>query len=698
MKLKIRKRTLIFVLSPFVLGFLFALFGLIFIDIIKFPIDLSQYQPRELTKIYDINGEEISTLYAERREVASLDEMPEFAVNATIAIEDPYFYHHKGIRLKAILRAFVHNLKTLSVSQGGSTISQQLAKNMTNNMEKRLVRKIKEAFFTLKIEKTYTKDQIVELYINQINYGYGNYGVALASRAYFDKLPIELTIAEAALIAGLPQRPTYFYPHRHLERALKRQKTVLSRMFKYGFITEDEYTIAKKEKIILKKQEKKKRFAPYFIDHLIKELVVKYGYAATFNGGLKVYTTLRKDIQESLETTMEGSRYQGGLLTLDPKTGGILGMVGGRDYEESKFNRTTQAPRQCGSAFKVFLYTTYIKYRIGTLADLWYDTPIHFPQLEGTRLPAKKLEIEKEETEGDEELEEEEDEDEDDTNTTEEDIYKLIGWVPRNYSRFHGPTIVYDAIRQSINIVALKVLLSIGVKDVIETAHEMGIKSYLKPIVSLPLGANEVKMLELAAAFAPLANGGYKIEPYCIVRVEDQIGKVLEWNTPQKKKVLDAQTVYIMDWVLKKVVDSGSGTRAKIWGYPVAGKTGTTNNFTDAWFVGFTPNYVTAVFLGNDDPSDTLGNKRAGGAVAAPLWKKAMKPILTKEVPVDFKMPSGIKFLRIDRSTGKLAGKSSRRTAKLPFIEGTEVTATSKDVSDKEDLLMKRLKSVEWIK
>ncbi len=685
------QKLIILLALPIILGAIGALILMMVVGIMRFPIDLSRYQPYELTKVYDINGELISKLSAEKRELISLDKLPEYLPNATLAIEDAGFYSHKGIRLKAIVRAFVQNVKTRSLSQGGSTISQQLAKNMTNRAEKKIIRKIKEALFTIKIEKTYTKNQILELYLNQINYGYGNYGVALAAKAYFGKTPEELTLAESALLSGIPQRPNYYYPPKHLDLALKRQRVVLKEMLKYNFITKEEYDNAKKEKIIIKQIDKKERFAPYFIDYLIKQLVKKYGYETTFNGGLKVYTTIRKNVQESLEKTMSSSKYQGGMVVVDPKTGGILGMVGGRNYKENKFNRTTQARRQCGSAFKVFLYTTYIKYRIGTLADLWYDTPIHFPQLEGAKRERKEKK-DKDKDKKDKDKEKSDEEEEYDSGA----IYKLIGWVPSNYSGFRGPSIVYDGIIRSINIIAIKVLLATGIKEVIETAHKMGIKSYLKPIVSLPLGANEVSPLEMATAFSPLANGGYRVESYSIVKVEDQMGRVLERNFPIKTKVLDEQTVYVMDWVLKKVVAHGTGMRARIKGYPIAGKTGTTNNFTDAWFLGFTPNYVGAVFLGNDDPSVSLGYNKTGGAIAAPLWRKAMKPILTREVPIDFKMPTDIKFLNIDRAAGTLTTSQTQKVIKLPFVEGTEIAIKKKE--KREDILWNNLKGIQWIK
>ncbi len=653
-------RYYLFALIPFLGGLFLSLLLIVYVSLMKFPIDLDIYQPKEQTQMFDRGGELICPLFAEKREIIPLDEMNEYVINSTLAIEDPFFFSHKGLRFKPLIRAIVF----MGKKGGGSTITQQLAKNMTNRAEKKLVRKIKEALFALKIEMEYSKSQILELYLNLINYGHGNFGVSLASLSYFNKKPSDLTLGEAALLAAVPQRPSYFYPVRHLNRALKRQKVILEKMLEHGFITRREFDDAVKEKIEIVEGKREHDFAAYFRDYVVTYLVNKYGYAVTFNGGLKVYTTLRNDVQTSLEDALKDSGRQGGVITLDPLTGGILGMVGGRDYNESKFNRTTQAPRQCGSAFKVFLYTTYFKHRIGTLADLWVDGPIHFPELE------KK------------QSEDPEQED-------------LIGWAPKNYSEFLGPVTVYDAIIRSINIVALKVLLRIGVNELLKTAREMGIKSYLAPIASLPLGSNEVTPLEIAGAFSVLANGGFRIEPYFIERIEDQKGRVLEQADISRKKIIDDQTVFLMNWVLKMAVAHGTGMAARVKGYPVAGKTGTTNSYTDAWFIGYTPNYVTAVYIGNDDPQKSLGKDMTGGAVAAPVWNRAMAPILKKEVPVDFRMPSGIKFLEIDRDTGLLASPYSERRIFLPFIEGTEVT--KKSPRKENDILWDSLKDVKWL-
>ncbi len=660
-----------------VLGFVSGFILIVFIDNMKFTIDLSQYQPKELTKIYDSHGELLFNLYAEKRELVKIVNLPQFVPNALIAIEDRDFYSHKGISTRGLLRAFVHDITTLSLSQGGSTLTQQLAKNMTNKVQKRLTRKIKEALFALKIEMNYTKEQILELYLNQINYGYGIWGIDMASKAFFNKSPSELTLAEAALLAGIPQLPGYYNPHKHLDRALKRQKIVLEKMLEYKFITKRQYETALKEKIIITKRVPKKQdIAPYFKDYIISYLLKKYGYKSTFNGGLRVYTTIHRDVQESLQNSMQKSKYQGGIITLDPRDGGILGMVGGRDYSKNKFNRVTQAKRQCGSAFKIFLYTTYIGHRIGTLADLWNDTPIHFPDISSSKKSKKLYFNESEQQEN-------------------EETKKLLGWVPHDYSKYLGPSIVYDAIRESINIIAIKVLLATGINEVIKTAHQMGIKSFLKPVVSLPLGANDVTPIEMADAVSPLANGGFRVEPFAIEKVENSRGDVIETHKVIKRRVLDPQTVYVMDWALKNVVKHGTGRRAYIKGYPIAGKTGTTNNFTDAWFVGFTPNYVTVVYTGNDDPSKSLGHGRTGGSVGAPIWRRAMLPILKKDVPLDFPMPNGIVFEKIDRDTGFIATSQTRRSINIPFIKGTEVT--KKSIGKREDLLWNNLKDIKWL-
>ncbi|HDS09043.1 MAG TPA: hypothetical protein ENN73_02345, partial [Firmicutes bacterium] len=517
----------------------------------------------------DRNGELLAELFAEKRDIVSIDALPREMIYAAVSAEDQNFFKHSGFDVVAMSRAVIRNIKTMSFKEGGSTISQQLAKNMTHKTQKKISRKIKEAFFTVKIEKKYSKYEILELYLNQVYFGGPAWGIQEASGYYFGKDAKDLNLAECAMLAGIIQVPAYHDPYRHFDKAKIRQQYVLKRMVEDGYITLKQAEEAFAQDIKIQRKEPVEKKAEYFIDYIIKYLIDEYGYAKTFNGGLTVTTTLDLKIQEKAEEALrlanqrrieEGSpEIQGGIIVMDPNTGQILAMVGGLDYELSKWNRAVQAPRQPGSLFKVFLYTAYLDSGGGTLSDLWYDTPIAFPDI--------KVKVPDEDTENDTISSSITDTNTDsvfyDDKTSDlellnkDDDLELLDnqpqidfWIPTNYQSYSGIVNIRRAIQSSINLIAIKVTYSIGPEAVVSYAYRMGIKSPLKPVMSVALGSNEVNLLEIVSAISCLPTGGERYEPASILSVKDFKGKVYEEYIPKKKRVLSETTAYLMNYAM----------------------------------------------------------------------------------------------------------------------------------------------------
>jgi len=576
------------------------------------------------SKVFDINGKLITEFFQENRTPIALSQIPTHLTSAFIAIEDSNFYQHHGISIRGILRALWENIKERRITQGGSTITQQLAVNTFLTREETLSRKIKDALLALQIERTFTKNEILEMYLNLIYFGHGAHGIVEAAQLYFDKSVTDLSLAESALIAGIPRRPYYYSPFINLEAALKRKNVILKRMFDLGYINENEYSQAREAQIVLNQNRDTQEIAPHFSSYIRTKLLDQYGVNMVFKGGLKIYTTLDLDLQKKAKDAFLKSGREGALIAIEPQTGYIKAMVGGKNYEESEFNRATQAYRQPGSAFKTFVYLTALQKRISPSLVI-EDAPI---------------------------------------------VYEN-GWSPENYEKeFRGPVTLREAFEDSINVIGVKLLERVGVRDVIQNAHKAGITSTLRADLSLALGTSEITPLEMASAYATIANMGTYIEPISILKIEDYNGKILEQNHITGKQVFSEDVCYTLTMLMEGVIERGTGWNAKI-GRPAAGKTGTTDECIDAWFVGFTPELVCSVYVGNDDRK-TLGSKMTGGVVAAPIWHDFMISALQDQPVKDFTKSDNVKEIIVCAKTGLLPGNHCDKTVKITFLSGTE--------------------------
>jgi penicillin-binding protein 1A len=650
------------------------------------PIDtLEEYKPSLITKIYDINGEVIDELFVERRALVPLSKIPVDLQNAVIAIEDQRFFKHWGADLHAIARAILSDLRHGQIVEGGSTITQQIAKALFLTREKTIERKIKELLLSIQLEKNYTKEEILQLYLNQIYFGQCAYGVQEAGRIYFGKDVQELNLAESAMLAGLPRAPNRYSPFVDIARAYTRRATVLRRMVECGFITQEEEKDANNSPLPFKKYQLTGSQGSYFVEYLRQILEPKYGSNALFKGGLKIYTTLdlkmekiaekvlsekldafdeienrksgkteKTDIEKTKEVTER--KVQGVIIALDPTTGQIRVMVGGRDFEESQFNRVVQAKRQPGSAFKPFIYTAAIDNGYTVVSPIedspvaYYNDGINWKLLSNTT----------------------------DLSDIDPEIVKNMDpekiWIPKNYKdTFRGYTLLRDALAYSINVCAVKILDRIKPITAASYAERMGIESPLEKTLSLALGSSVVTPLEITSAYGVLANQGIRTKPYAVIRVEDANGNILEENFPEEQVVLSAQTAYLMTHLLEEVAERGTGWYTKNIGRSRAGKTGTTNEFTDAWFIGFVPNLVTSVWVGYDD-NQSLGERKSGAVVASPIWTEFMKEALQDTPLVEFTVPPNIVFVKVDPRTGLLALEDCPDAVLLPFVKGTEPT------------------------
>jgi len=527
------------------------------------------------------------------REKLNIEEIPDQLQKAFIASEDRRFAQHSGIDIQGILRAVTNNLRSRGVVEGGSTITQQLARILFLNRNKTVNRKLQEVRLAQKLEQELTKDQILERYLNLVYLGSGAYGVADAAWVYFSKPVSELSLGEIATIAGLAPAPNVFSPAENPQAAKQRRNLVLQRMLEDGFITAAEKQQAASEPLTVKVSLPKRLQieAPYFITFIQKELPKYIEKDILEGGGLVVETTLNPTWQKKAEAAVDKTlrnegrwqRFkQAAMVAIDPRNGEIKAMVGGKDFGQNKFNRVTQAQRQPGSTFKGFVYAAAVASGNNPL-DGYLDSPI-----------------------------------------------VVDGYEPKNYDEgFRGWISMRDALTKSINIVAVRVLMKVGYQPTIDLAKKMGIKSEIKPVISMALGSNEVNLLELTSAYGTFANKGMHVEPHGITRVLNRNGEVVWSSNFQGKRALDADSAAITTWMLQNVVTSGTATRAQI-GRPVAGKTGTTDEARDLWFIGFIPQLVTGVWLGNDNNQPTYGDS----TTAAYTWRQFMKEA-TDGMPVE---------------------------------------------------------------
>ncbi len=718
---------------------------------------LDDYRPPVVTTVYSADNKKIGEFFTERRFVIPVSEMPDMLKNAFISAEDDRFYEHKGIDIVSIARAFIKNLKAGAIVQGGSTITQQVTKSFFLTPEKTYRRKLKEAILAYKIDRRFSKDEILFLYLNQIYLGSGAYGVEAAAETYFGKRAEELDLSECALLAGLPQAPSRYSPFNHPERAKERQSYVLNRMATEGYITAQQAAEAKKN--ILNIQQRQNYFedeVPYYAEYVRQYVEKKYGRDALYNEGLQIHAAVNVEMQKIAKQAVEkglrdldkrqgfrgpikhvedgdreaylqelsekykktpleqgdiveglaididdrgkkvavsfgdekgtiplknmgwarkpnpkisyssamigkpsqalkagdaihvellekndGSniwtlaleqvpKVQSALLCMEAETGHVIAMIGGRDYSESQFNRAIQSRRQPGSAFKPIVYAAALD-KGYTPATVILDTAVVYK----------------------------------DANMT---------WKPKNYSaKFYGPTLFREALTHSRNLVTIKILKDIGVDYAIDYARKLGIESHLERNLSIGLGASGVSLLELVTAYSVFANQGYRFEPVFVAKVLDRHGKVLEEAGIQKRKVIEETTAYLMTSLLKSVVEGGTGKRVLALNRPAAGKTGTTDNEYDAWFMGYTPAYITGTWVGFDQEAP-LGRREGGSRAAIPIWLDFMSKILDGKPVRQFQEPMGLVYAKIDGETGLLPIAQSKNTYWEVFKEGTAPT------------------------
>jgi penicillin-binding protein 1A len=718
---------------------------------------LHEYQPSLVTRVYSADKQEIGQFFVERRILVPLEKIPRYLMNAVVAIEDSRFFEHRGLDFVGIARAAITNLLSGKIRQGASTITQQLARSLFLSPTRDFERKAKEALLALKMEQILGKEQILELYLNQIYFGHGAYGVQSAAQTYFGKDVGQVTLAEAAYLAGLPKGPTDYSPYYHPEASRKRQATVLRRMVEERFITTTEAEMAMTEDVPFSRQTRDEP-APYFVEHIRQRLMATYGEAMVYKGGLQVYTTLslaeqqvatavlqeglrqldkrqgyrgpirrgvspdevsakrvsdgasadaplrpgeiieavvakvgkdeltvlargltgriaagdlmwarrrlkgpdpikhvkdtgartpgqlfkvgdvievsvKKMVGDVAQMTLEQTPIvEGALLSLDPRTGAVRAMIGGYDFQRSEYNRATSARRQPGSAFKPMIYAAAITQGLSP------GTPIV-----------------------------------DSGVVYNEDDPDLI-WRPENYDqKFEGLITLRQSLAQSRNAATVRLLEKIGIVPVLDLAQNLGITSPLANDLTLALGSSGVTLQELTAAYGTFYNQGIRLEPYPIESVLDSNGQVLEMHVPDPRSVMTKESAYLITNMMEDVVQRGTGQAAKEMGRPLAGKTGTTNDFTDAWFVGGAPNLVTGIWVGFDEIR-TLGDKETGARAALPIWMIYMKTALESLPVMPFTMPDGIVAVRIDPATGLLAPEGSDQGTVEVFLKGTEPT------------------------
>lgn len=657
----------------FTVGFLFLVGIMILVFGRNLPslTQLEHYDPLLVTRIYSADGKVLKELYMQNREMVRLEQVPPHLIQAVLSTEDRRFFNHWGLDIPRILKAAYVDLITLKVRQGAGTITGQLARKLYLTPERTISRKLKEALTAIQIERTYSKTEILEMYLNHMFFENRAYGVQAAAKRYFNKSVEELTIEEAALLVGILQRPARYSPYKNPEAALSRRNLVLRNMMECGYLTQAQYDSLKNLplKVVDHPDEEDATIAPYFCEYVRQMLEKKYGVGVVTDG-LSVYTTLDTRVQACAEKAVQArlpelekqihrrllrshlfqnwlkgiapkdeSEFQNlppdsvlkdsllaakatlqvAMVALDPSNGHILAMIGGRDFRDSKLNRVVQSKRQPGSAFKPIVYTAAIDNGYPPCLEL-LNQPVVVPMVDGTV------------------------------------------WRPKNYYEdMGGPTTLRDALKKSLNLVSIRLVQEIiPPEKVVSYAKLFGFTTEMQPYYAIALGVFDVIPLELTSAFSAFANHGVRVEPVAILRVEDKNGNILEEAVPKSHEVMSEATAYIMTSMLRDVVDHGTGYEARrTYGFrrPAAGKTGTTNDFTDAWFIGFTPQICAGVWVGFDNPAISLGEKQSGAVVALPIWAPFMKAVHDSlQLPeLDFPMPGDVAWVKICKESKKLA-------------------------------------------
>lgn len=623
---------------------------------------LEMIEPALKTRILAADSTIIKEFYIQNRILLPLEEIPLEIQQAFLAIEDRRFYKHFGIDFVRLAAVAWKDLRHWNRREGASTITQQLSRDLFLTKEQTFPRKIKEALLALRIERTYSKDEILELYMNQIYFGAGTYGIEAASRKFFGKRAGELELHQIALLTGLNKNPDGYNPFVNPDRALRRRNIVLGAMYDFGVIDDAELdTLGNRELDVAQQESGRDGFAAYFTEYIRQKLVAKFGSQAIYREGYTVFTTLDPYLQriaeDSLESyiqqiereekyetaraayldsieagaDMEPDYLQSAAIAIDPRNGHIKVMVGGRSFDESEYNRSVQAQRQPGSAFKLFIYVAALENGYGP-SDILLDTPLVVELPNG-------------------------------------EVYK-----PRNFSeKFHGAVSLRYALNESINVPAIKLLQKIGAPSVIGVARRMGIKSPLRPYLSLALGAQEVTLLELTSAFGVLTAGGVRAEPIAILKIVDRNGNTIEEYREYSEEVLSPEISYIITDMLKTVIDEGTGKTVRMMGLniPCAGKTGTTDFYTDGWFIGFTPELAVGVWTGFDEKI-SIGRNRTGARVALPIWVDIMRAASRQRPGSDFPRPEAITEAMICEESGLLATPYCENIRSEIFIEGME--------------------------
>ncbi len=607
---------------------------------------LESFKPDAVTRIYSADKVLLAELFIEKREPVPLATIPRHLTAALVATEDRKFYKHSGVDLKGIARAIIKDIKAGEFVEGASTITQQLAKTLFLTPRKTLVRKIKEAILAFQLERRYTKDEILELYLNQVYFGSGAYGVESAAKIFFGKSVKDLDLSECALVAGMPKSPSRYSPLVNPDLAIKRRNTVLKQMRDTDIISEPVYQNAKKKPLATNSRRFGPSKAPYFVEYVRSSLERELGSSRLYKHGLSIYTTLDFQLQQTAEqgladgltaltermqkTPTEKIDPQAAIVSIDVTTGGILAMVGGKDFYNSRFNRATMAYRQPGSAFKPFVYAYAIEQGFAQNKKI-LDAPVVYKGAQ---------------------------EDQD--------------WKPQNFSlEYKGEMTLRHALAVSQNIPAVRLLQILGPQSVAQFAHQLGIKSPLASNLSLALGTSEVTLINLTAAYAVFPNKGQRIQPYGVLEVVDRQGRVIWRTKPQRRVVMSRSTAAVVTNMLEAVVKEGTGRRAQVLGKSVAGKTGTSNEYKDALFVGFSPRIIAGVWVGQDR-GVSLGKKETGARAALPIWIDFMKVALQEEPHLYFDIPDDVNLIRMDPLTGLPQLDDSKPSVAALFKKGTE--------------------------
>jgi len=553
---------------------------------------LEGFSPLESSMVYSSDGKVLAEFYLERRNYIPYYSTPDHIKKAFIAIEDQRFYSHPGVDFIGILRAVYKDLMAQSIVEGGSTITQQLTKMLFLKPEKSFSRKIKEIIIAVQIEKRYTKDEILGMYLNQAYFGTRAYGIEAAAQTYFGKSSTELSLAEAAMIAGMQKAPSMFSPFKNPEKALMRRQLVLKKMIENGFISREEYELANSESLPVKPHYRKFE-APYFVEFLRQQIESKYGNKI-YTSGFRIYSTLDYSMQQIAEEAVRNgigaiekrvkSGVQAALIAIDPTNGQIKAMVGGTDFWETQFNRATMALRQPGSAFKPFVYMAALENEMSADDEI-LDEPMSYPGSKPNMV-----------------------------------------WTPRNYdNEYHGLVTLRKSLAMSLNVATVRLANDIGIQEIIGVAQKCGIKSTLQPYLPIALGASDVTPLELTAAYGVFATGK-RVDPLTYEKIVNRDGVIIEEVFPTSAEIFSEDTVNEMKELLRGVVEHGTAYKARSLKKKVYGKTGTTNDFSDAWFIGFDDRLVVGVWVGRDNHKP-LGGKATGAEMALPIWMEFMKNV-----------------------------------------------------------------------